>query len=91
MCLYHTLLCVCNLFNIFPFQELVTAGGSITAPFELYVGSMPIFSCVGVFGCHCITKTWTIRENGKPKDNSKGAQRVIKGNTPLCPFLQANR
>jgi hypothetical protein len=32
-----------------------------------------------VFGCPCIAKKWTISVDGKPKDNSKGTQKGIRG------------
>jgi hypothetical protein len=32
-----------------------------------------------VFGCPCITKKWIISVDGKPEENSKGAQTALRG------------
>ena len=79
MYLYHALLHACNVFNILPLKDLVTANGTVTTPFELFVGSKPMVSHFRVFGCPCIAKKWTISVDGKPEDNSKGTQRGIRG------------
>jgi hypothetical protein len=79
MYLYHALLHACNVFNILPIKDLVTAEGTVTTPFELFVGSMPMANHFRVFGCPCIAKKWTTLVNGKPEDNSKGTQRGISG------------
>ncbi len=79
MYLYHALLHAYNVFNILPLKDLVTADGTVTTPFELFVGSKPMVSHFRVFGCPCIAKKWTISVDGKPVDNSKGTQRGIRG------------
>jgi hypothetical protein len=79
MYLYHALLHACNVFNMLPLKDLVTADGTVTAPFELFVGSKSMVSHFRVFGCPCIAKKWTISVDGKPEDNSKGTQRGIRG------------
>ncbi len=39
MYLYHALLHACNVFNMLPLKDLVTADGTATAPFKLFLGS----------------------------------------------------
>ncbi len=53
----HALLLACNVFNILPLEDLVTANGTVTTPFELFVGSKPMVSHFSVFGCPCIAKS----------------------------------
>jgi hypothetical protein len=60
MYLYHALLHACNMFKICSLQDLVTADGTVTSPFELFVGSKHLASHFRVFGCPCIAKNWTI-------------------------------
>ncbi len=79
MYLYHALLHACNVFNMLPLKDLVTVDGTVTTPFELFVGSKTMVSQLTVFGCPCIAKKWTISMDGKPEDNSKGTQRDIRG------------
>ncbi len=79
MYLYHTLLQACNVLNILPLKDLVTADGTVTTPFESFVGSKPMVSHFRVFGFPCISMKWTISVDGKPDDNSKGTQRGIRG------------
>jgi transposase InsO family protein len=50
MYLYHTLLQACNVLNILPLTDLVTADGTVTIPFESFVGSKPMVSHFRVFG-----------------------------------------
>ncbi len=101
MYLYHAWLHACNVVNMLPLKGLVTAEGTVTTPFELFVGSKPIVSHFRVFGCPCIAKKWTISVDGKPEDNSKGTQRrirgihlgffpTLKGLLLLCPFYKAD-
>ncbi len=75
----HALLHACNVFNILPLKDLVTAYGTVSTPFELFVGSKPMVSHFRVFGCPCIAKKWTVSGDGKPENNSKGNQRGIRG------------
>jgi hypothetical protein len=56
MYLYHALLHACNVFNILPLNDLVTVGGTVTTPFELFEGSKPMVSHFRVFECPCIAK-----------------------------------
>jgi hypothetical protein len=79
MYLYHALLHACNVFNILPLKDLLTLDGTVSTPFELFVGSKPMVSHFRVFGCPCIAKKWTISVDGKPEDNSKGTQHGIRG------------
>ncbi len=44
MYLYHALLHACNVFNILPLKDLVTVDGTVSTPFELFVGSKPMVS-----------------------------------------------
>ncbi len=67
------------MFNILPLKDLVTLDGTVSTPFELFVGTTPMVSHFRVFGCPCIAKKWTISVDGKPEDNSKGTQRGIRG------------
>ncbi len=67
------------MFNILPLKDLVTVDGTVSTPFELFVGSKLMVSHFRVFGCPCIAKKWTISVDGKPEDNSKGTQRGIRG------------
>jgi hypothetical protein len=57
MYLYHALRYACNVFNILPLKDLVTADGTVTTPFELFVGSKPMVGHFRVFGCPCIAKS----------------------------------
>ncbi len=77
--LNHALLHACSVFNILPLKDLVTADGTVTTNFELFVGCEPMVSHFRMLGCPCIAKKWTISVDGKPKDNSKGTQRGIRG------------
>jgi hypothetical protein len=79
MYLYHALLHACDVINILPLKDLITDDGTVTTPFELFVGSKPMVSHFRVFRCPCIAKKWTTSVDGKPKDNSKGTQRGIRG------------
>ncbi len=79
MYLYHALLHAYNVFNILPLKVFVTADGTVSTPFELFVGSKPMVSHFKVFGCPCIAMKWTTSVDGKPEDNSKGTQRGIRG------------
>jgi hypothetical protein len=56
MYLYHALLHACNVSNKLPLKDLVTADGTVSTPFELFVGSKPMVSHFRVFGCPCIAK-----------------------------------
>jgi hypothetical protein len=56
--------------NILPLKDLVTADGTVTTPFELFMGSKPMVSHFKVFGCHCISKRWTISVDGKPEEEN---------------------
>jgi transposase InsO family protein len=56
MYLYQALLHACNVFTILPLKKLVTADGTVTTPFELFVRSKPVVSHFRVFGCPCIAK-----------------------------------
>jgi hypothetical protein len=76
MYLYHALL---HAFIVFNIQDLVTADGTVTTPFESFVGSKPMVSHFRVFGCPCIAKMWTISVDCKPEDDSKGTQREVRG------------
>ncbi len=70
---------LCNLFNFLPLKDLVTAVGTVSTTFALFVGSKPMVSPFEVLGCPCIAKMWSISVNGKPEDNSRGTQRGIRG------------
>ncbi len=55
MYLYHALFYACNMFNILPLKGLVTADGTVTTPFGLFVGLKHMVSHFRAFGCPCIT------------------------------------
>ncbi len=57
MYLYHALLHACNVFNILPLKDLVTLDGTVSTPFELFVGSKPMVSHFRVFGCHALLRS----------------------------------